>query len=386
MSGKAMSWSRTVKVGSSSAKQVLRELCISQNELTGQCTLSINSLIKITELSETTVLKALAILKARGFIHVEKVKTQNGWGNSYSFPLMESTPKNEGTPNSRDTPKIEGSPSFEGEGTPNSRDTGTPKTRDLKKEEKREKSMYAPSVEVAHTSVSSKVQEPAHVKEPAHVQETASRCAGSCTADVQEPAHRRDQLKEANRGAAKTEKTQRNSLIQKENRGAPLMAPSPADSTSEIASKSLIQKENEGADTPARTYVKKAAKVEPQGSRFTLEELPDNWHSECRRIQPKADPAKVFEEFRDHWIAQPGAKGRKSDWTATWRNWCRRINARDLERVGYEPGRSQFMVKPEPVNPFKVTPQNCPPRQKTEEELEAERSFDLFERVLNGEV
>ena len=130
----------------------------------------------------------------------------------------------------------------------------------------------------------------------------------------------------------------------------------------------------------------KPSKKEPQGSRFTLEELPDEWYSECRRIQPKADPHKVFEEFRDHWISQPGAKGRKSDWTATWRNWCRRINARDLERVGYEPGRSQFMVKPEPVNPFKVTPQNYQPRQKTEEELEAERSFDLFERVLNGEV
>ena len=195
-----------------------------------------------------------------------------------------------------------------------------------------------------------------------------------------------DSDQKANRGAAKTEKTQRNSLIQKENRGAPLMAPSPADSASEIASKSLIQKENEGADTPARTSVKKAAKVEPQGSRFTLEDLPDNWHSECRRIQPKADPHKVFEEFRDYWISVPGAKGRKSDWTATWRNWCRKLNPKDLERVGYEPGRSQFMVKPEPVNPFKVTPQNCPPRQKTEEELEAERSFDLFERVLNGEV
>ena len=37
------------------------------------------------------------------------------------------------------------------------------------------------------------VHEVTHVKEPAHVQETASRCAGSCTADVQEPAHRRDQ-------------------------------------------------------------------------------------------------------------------------------------------------------------------------------------------------
>lgn len=181
------------------------------------------------------------------------------------------------------------------------------------------------------------VHEVTHVKEPAHVQETTSRCAGSCTADVQEPAHRRDQLKE--------------------------------------------QEEN-SKDVPRP----KTAKKEPQGSRFTLEELPDNWHSECRRIQPKADPHKVFEEFRDYWISVPGAKGRKSDWTATWRNWCRKLNPKDLERVGYEPGRSQFMVKPEPVNPFKVTPQNCPPRQKTEEELEAERSFDLFERVLNGEV
>lgn len=28
--------------------------------------------------------------------------------------------------------------------------------------------------------------------------------------------------------------------------------------------------------------------------------------------------------FRDYWIAQPGVKGRKSDWNATWRNWLRR--------------------------------------------------------------
>lgn len=285
MSGKAMSWSRTIKVGRASAKQVLRELCISQNELTGQCCLSIKGLIELTELSEPTVLSALAFLKERGFIKVEKVKTKTGWGNSYSFPMLDTTPKDEGTPKSWDTQKNEGTPKTLEEGIPNSLDTGTPKSWDLKKEEKKEKSMYAPSVEVAHTSVSSK-----------------------------------------------------------------------------------------------------PTKKEPQGSRFTLEELPDNWHYECRRIQPKADPHKVFEEFRDHWISQPGAKGRKSDWTATWRNWCRRINTRDLERVGYEPGRAQFMVKPEPVNPFKVTPQNCPPRQKTEEELEAERSFDLFERVLNGEV
>ncbi len=29
-------------------------------------------------------------------------------------------------------------------------------------------------------------------------------------------------------------------------------------------------------------------------------------------------------KFRDYWVAQPGEKGRKADWIATWRNWLRR--------------------------------------------------------------
>jgi hypothetical protein len=33
---------------------------------------------------------------------------------------------------------------------------------------------------------------------------------------------------------------------------------------------------------------------------------------------------RVFDEFRDYWIAVPGAKGVKLDWIATWRNWVRR--------------------------------------------------------------
>lgn len=32
---------------------------------------------------------------------------------------------------------------------------------------------------------------------------------------------------------------------------------------------------------------------------------------------------KVAEKFADHWRAQPGQKGRKTDWPATWRNWVR---------------------------------------------------------------
>jgi uncharacterized protein YdaU (DUF1376 family) len=52
--------------------------------------------------------------------------------------------------------------------------------------------------------------------------------------------------------------------------------------------------------------------------------LSDEWVSFCRQHRPELDPQETFEGFRDYWIAQPGQKGVKTDWTATWRNWVRR--------------------------------------------------------------
>lgn len=40
------------------------------------------------------------------------------------------------------------------------------------------------------------------------------------------------------------------------------------------------------------------------------------------------DPEATADAFRDYWISVPGAKGRKLDWTATWRGWCRRETPR----------------------------------------------------------
>ena len=34
--------------------------------------------------------------------------------------------------------------------------------------------------------------------------------------------------------------------------------------------------------------------------------------------------ARELERFIDYWISQPGARGRKVNWQATWRNWLRR--------------------------------------------------------------
>ncbi|USE79508.1 hypothetical protein NDR89_23235 [Cupriavidus gilardii] len=61
--------------------------------------------------------------------------------------------------------------------------------------------------------------------------------------------------------------------------------------------------------------------------------LPKDWNPDddqiefCRRERPDLDPYAVASRFRDYWVAVPGAKGRKSDWSATWRNWVRNEKA-----------------------------------------------------------
>ncbi len=61
----------------------------------------------------------------------------------------------------------------------------------------------------------------------------------------------------------------------------------------------------------------------PRSTRFDLQEVPDEWIDFCKQERPDIDPRKTFDAFRDYWIAQPGSKGLKADWLATWRNWVR---------------------------------------------------------------
>ena len=45
-----------------------------------------------------------------------------------------------------------------------------------------------------------------------------------------------------------------------------------------------------------------------------------------RSVHRYASDAMVQTEadrFHDYWVAKPGKEGRKLDWLATWRNWCR---------------------------------------------------------------
>lgn len=55
--------------------------------------------------------------------------------------------------------------------------------------------------------------------------------------------------------------------------------------------------------------------------------LPQDWHpSQADREFAQSlghDPDLLAGCFRDYWHSKPGKDGRKTDWPATWRNWCR---------------------------------------------------------------
>lgn len=84
---------------------------------------------------------------------------------------------------------------------------------------------------------------------------------------------------------------------------------------------------------PVKEKPAKEKTASKKGTRFNLETLPEQWALAAKAIRPDVDPRKVFEEFRDYWIARPGAGGCKLEWAATWRNWVRKISDADARRM-----------------------------------------------------
>ncbi len=62
-----------------------------------------------------------------------------------------------------------------------------------------------------------------------------------------------------------------------------------------------------------------------RGTRLNENRVPDNeLIAQMRDECPGVDLRAEHRVFVDYWIAQPGQKGVKTDWAATWRNWIRR--------------------------------------------------------------
>lgn len=62
----------------------------------------------------------------------------------------------------------------------------------------------------------------------------------------------------------------------------------------------------------------------PTGSRLPDDwTLPEEWRAWAETHGLNGRVNAEAEKFRDYWVSCAGAKGRKADWQATWRNWCR---------------------------------------------------------------
>ena len=99
----------------------------------------------------------------------------------------------------------------------------------------------------------------------------------------------------------------------------------------------------ERATVPADAAPATATTSKPsKASKARGARLPDGWVPNDDLIAwtkanaPAAANALELDRFRDYWTAQPGAKGRKTDWAATWRNW-----ARKCQEQAHQPTRGQ---------------------------------------------
>lgn len=94
----------------------------------------------------------------------------------------------------------------------------------------------------------------------------------------------------------------------------------------------------------------------PRGKRATATRIPGDFELTGSRmdiaVAEGVDPIRTIAKFVDYWKSASGAKARKLDWDATWRNWCR-TEADRFNRNG-----SATAAKPY--------------RRKTADELEAE--------------
>jgi len=70
-----------------------------------------------------------------------------------------------------------------------------------------------------------------------------------------------------------------------------------------------------------------------KGSRFDLQEIPEEWFLFCKTERSDLNPNSIFEGFKDYWISLAGSKGVRSDWFAVWRNWVRNQKQSEIKKI-----------------------------------------------------
>ena len=122
--------------------------------------------------------------------------------------------------------------------------------------------------------------------------------------------------------------------------GKPPVRPPHETEPAETASAELATVAADAAPATANTAnTSKPSKV--RGARIPDGWVPDQALADWTRANaPAAANALEVDRFRDYWTAQPGAKGRKTDWDATWRNWARRCQEQHAQPARGQAPRS----------------------------------------------
>lgn len=119
-------------------------------------------------------------------------------------------------------------------------------------------------------------------------------------------------------------------------------AAAPDDPPEQPAAEPELLPEQANGHSHERPAPKPAAAEPPQpkpqrGTRLPPDwEPPDEWLDWARQ-EGYPNPVRSAARFKDYWLAQPGQKGVKLDWQATWRNWVRKDiddDARHHNRTG----------------------------------------------------
>lgn len=112
--------------------------------------------------------------------------------------------------------------------------------------------------------------------------------------------------------------------------------------SAEICGKSAEQfpSSEEKAPIPPKTQPSPSQEKTPKGVQKKGSELPEDWRltDQNRRDAERiglhsSEVDREAEKFRDYWRSKPGAGRLKTDWPATWRNWCRNVVERRSGRA-----------------------------------------------------
>lgn len=113
------------------------------------------------------------------------------------------------------------------------------------------------------------------------------------------------------------------------NRESDSILPDPA---SGLAFDASITRESRDSHAPSGEGKGREGKGKEKEGKEYATRLSNDWEPTlqdiefCQSTRTDLNPHEIAQGFKDYWIAQPNAKGKKLDWSATWRNWVR--NAR----------------------------------------------------------